>query len=295
VSDRSARRTTPLSSGIPDQGKIAHVGKQASGPAAAGIPLTLGTADGERIRAVHLPRAGGSRDVAVVVAHGFNGGIAKPAVQAVARGLAPYAGLFLFDFRGHGGSSGRSTLGDREIYDIDAVVREARRLGYRAVVTCGWSMGSSVVLRHAALLRGVDAVVAVSGPSRWFVRDTKAMRRLMWFVESRTGRALCRLGGLRVMGSWETLPESPLEVVGRVAPVPLLIVHGDRDHYFGVEHARALAQAAGRPCELWVVPGMGHAETGASAELLGRIGRHIEALLTARSGASDTAGAEAAS
>jgi pimeloyl-ACP methyl ester carboxylesterase len=257
----------------------------------AGIPLTLGTADGERINAVHLPRPGGPREVAVVVAHGFSGGISKPPVQAVASGLAPHAGVFLFDFRGHGGSSGRSTLGDREIYDLDAVVCEARRLGYRAVVTCGWSMGSSVALRHAALLRGVDAVVSVSGPSRWFVRDTKAMRRVMWVIENRTGRALARLVGLRITDRWETLPESPVEVVGRVAPIPLLIVHGDRDHYFGLEHARALAGAAGEPTELWVIPGMGHAETGASAELLGRIGNHIPVLLAQRSGP----GAEAAS
>lgn len=255
-----------------------------------GATLDLATADGERIVGSHLPHVDGARDLAVVVAHGFNGGVAKPAVQAVVRGLAPHAGLFVFDFRGHGGSSGCSTLGDREIYDVDAVVSEARRLGYRDVVTCGWSMGASVVLRHAALIGGPDAVVAVSGPSRWFVRDTKAMRRLMWFVETRTGRALCRrFWGLRLADSWETLPEAPYQVVGRIAPTPLLIVHGDRDHYFGVEHARLLADAAGEPTELWVVPGMGHAETGASPELLERIGRHLPALLDRRSGPRDAA------
>jgi pimeloyl-ACP methyl ester carboxylesterase len=248
----------------------------------AGVPLQLATADGECIRAAHLPRQGAPRDVAVVVAHGFNGGLAKPSVRAVVRGLAPHAGVLVLDFRGHGGSSGCSTLGDREIYDLDAAVCEARRLGYRDVVTCGWSMGSSVVLRHAALIGGVDAVVAVSGPSTWYVRDTRAMRRLMWLIESPAGRALCRLGGLRLGPAWQTPPESPREVVGRIAPTPLLIVHGDRDRYFGVEHAHVLAEAAGEPTELWIVPGMGHAEAGASAELLGRIGRHLPALLARR-------------
>jgi pimeloyl-ACP methyl ester carboxylesterase len=240
-----------------------------------------------RIAAVHLPRPGSDERLAVVVAHGFGGGMRRPAVRAVARGLAPYAGVFLFDFRGHGRSTGRSTCGDREIHDLDAVVREARRLGYRDVVTCGWSMGSSVALRHAALLGGVDAVVAISGPSRWYVRDTKAMRRLMWCIESRTGRALCRLAGLRVVDSWGADPESPVEVVGRVAPTPLLIVHGDRDHYFGTEHAEALAAAAGAPSDLWIVPGMGHAESGASPELLERIGRHLPVLLGRRPGRED--------
>ena len=81
--------------------------------------LTLETSDGERLTALHVPRPAakrrkaGSRAVCIVVAHGFTGSIDRPALRAVARGLSPYAGLLLFDFRGHGGSSGRSTLGDR--------------------------------------------------------------------------------------------------------------------------------------------------------------------------------------
>lgn len=249
----------------------------------AGLPLRLATADGERLAALHVPPPDGARDIAVVVAHGFNGSMSRPAVQAVAEGLAPYAGLLLLDFRGHGDSSGLSTVGDREIYDLDAAVREVRRLGYSRVVTCGWSMGASVVLRHAALIGGVDAVVSVSSPSRWFVRDTVAMRRLMWVVGTRTGRLVARrFLGLRLAVCWETPPESPREVVGRIAPTPLLLVHGDRDHYFGPEHAHALAEAAGDPVELWIVPGFGHAEVAADATLLDRIGRHLGALLDRR-------------
>lgn len=242
--------------------------------------LSLATCDGERLAAVHLAEEGGRRDLAVVVAHGFNGGIGKRAVQAVARGLAPYAGVLLFDFRGHGASTGRSTLGDREVYDVAAAVDRVRDLGYRTVVTCGWSMGGSAVLRHAALVGGADAVVSVSAPSRWYCRETAAMRRLMWFIESGTGRLLCRLGGLRLARGWDALPESPVEVVERIAPTPLLLVHGRQDHYFGVEHAHALAEAAGEPCELWLVPGMGHAEAGASPALLSRIGRHLPELVS---------------
>jgi pimeloyl-ACP methyl ester carboxylesterase len=248
--------------------------------------LTLETSDGERLSAVHVPRPEGTggetglRDIVIVLAHGFTGAIERPALREVARGLSPFAGLLLFDFRGHGGSTGVSTLGDLEVLDAEAAVRAARDLGYRRVVTCGWSMGSSVVVRHAALIGGVDAVVAVSGPSRWHVRDSMPMRKLMWLVETKPGRAVARRAyNVRIGDAWVDDPASPVEVVGKIAPTPLLVVHGRDDHYFGVDHAQALYAAAGQPSELWLVDGFGHAEAGASPELLARIGAHVEAML----------------
>ena len=243
--------------------------------------LTLHTSDGERLAAVHLDGPDPDRSLGVVVAHGFTGSLAKPGLQAVVRALAGHAGVVAFDFRGHGGSTGVSTLGDREVLDLEAAVAEARRRGYRRVVTCGWSMGGSVVLRHAALVGGVDAVVSVSAVSRWFYKDTKPMRRLHWAVETRVGRAVARrLTGTRISGAgWDTLPESPTEVAGRISPIPLLVVHGDRDHYFPLEHPQAIFAAAREPKELWVLEGFGHAESAATPEILDRIGGSLAALV----------------
>jgi pimeloyl-ACP methyl ester carboxylesterase len=242
----------------------------------------LATGDGERLAAVHLPGpAEPERPLAVVVAHGFTGSLRKPGLQAIIRALATHAGVIAFDFRGHGASTGHSTLGDKEVLDVDAAVRHARELGYADVVTCGWSMGGSVVLRHAALVGGVDAVVSVSAVSRWFYRDTPPMRRLHWAVETRVGRLIAhRAFGTRIWPhGWDEVPESPVEVVGRIAPIPLLVVHGDSDHYFPVEHPQALFDAAQEPKELWLLEGFGHAESAATPELLERIGAHLPALV----------------
>ena len=244
--------------------------------------LELATEDGERLAALHLPGpAEPDRPLAVVVAHGFTGSLDKPPVRAVIDALAQHAGVVAFDFRGHGRSSGHSTLGDKEVLDLDAAVRHARELGYTDVVTCGWSMGGSVVLRHAALLRGIDAVVSVSAVSRWFYRDTKPMRRLHWAVESRLGRLVARhaLKTRITAEGWREVPESPVEVVSRIAPIPLLLVHGDADHYFPVEHPEALYAAAEEPKELWLLEGFGHAENAATPELLDRIGAHLSELV----------------
>src|SRR4051794_23030293 len=276
-----------------ERGPLGDAARRGSGRKNSGVPtaldrfsparLTLETSDGERLGAVHVAAPGEDKSLGVVVAHGFTGSLAKPGLQAVIQALSAHAGVVAFDFRGHGSSTGVSTLGDREILDLEAAVTHARALGYERIVTCGWSMGGSVVLRHAALVGGVDAVVSVSAVSRWFYKGTKPMRRLHWAVETRLGRVVARrMTGTRISGAgWDvgTLPESPTEVAGRISPIPLLVVHGDRDHYFPLEHPEAIFEAAREPKELWVLEGFGHAESAATPEILDRIGGHLAALV----------------
>jgi pimeloyl-ACP methyl ester carboxylesterase len=248
-----------------------------------GDRLGLRTADGERLEATHVEGPTPGRALAVVVAHGFTGSITKPGMRRVVGELANYAGVIAFDFRGHGRSSGLSTVGQHEVLDLDAAVIAARRLGYDDVVTCGWSMGGSVVLRHAALHRGVDAVVSVSALSRWYYRDTKPMQRVHWAIETRLGRLVARRAfRTRISAAgWDpdAPPESPVEVAPRISPTPVLFVHGDRDHYFPLDHPEALYAAAREPKELWLVEGFGHAESAATPELLARIGAYLPELV----------------
>jgi pimeloyl-ACP methyl ester carboxylesterase len=248
-----------------------------------GNPLLLHTADGERIAAVHVEGPPSERPLAVVLAHGFTLSTAKEGVRTVIEALARHVGVLAFDFRGHGRSSGYSTVGQHEVLDLDAAVAEARRLGYADVVTCGWSMGGSVVLRHAALHGGIDAVVSVSALSHWFYRDTAPMKRVHWAIETRLGRLVAhRALGTRISSAgWDLSapPESPVEVVGRISPTPVLFVHGDRDHYFPVEHPEELYAAANEPKEMWLVEGFGHAESAATPELLDRIAEHLPVLV----------------
>ncbi|MFE0726922.1 alpha/beta hydrolase [Streptomyces antibioticus] len=243
----------------------------------------LHTADGVTIDSVYDPGAAvydmrtppGGRPV-FVVAHGFTGDVDRPHVRRAAEAFARYGAVVTFSFRGHGRSGGRSTVGDREVLDLDAAVALARRTRPDApVVTVGFSMGGSVVLRHAALRPGtVDAVVSVSAPARWYYRGTAPMRRLHWMVTRPAGRVVGRYGfRTRIHHrAWDPVPLSPVEAVPRIAPVPLLIVHGDRDGYFPLDHPRTLAAAAGDHGELWLEHGMGHAEHAADDALLARIG-----------------------
>jgi pimeloyl-ACP methyl ester carboxylesterase len=238
--------------------------------------VTLVTDDGVPIDATHLP---GDASLGFVIAHGFTLRWSQPSIWQVARRLNRYGGVVAFDFRGHGRSGGESTLGDKEIQDLDVALRYARELGYERVVTIGFSMGASVVLRHAGLIGGQDAVISVSGPGRWYYRGTLPMRKVHWAVEHKLGRLVCRtLLSTRIStGRWDPVPVPPADAAAKIAPTPLLIVHGDRDEYFPVDHAEQLFEAAHQPKELWVVPGYGHAEAAAPRALIDRIGKWAQA------------------
>jgi uncharacterized protein len=234
--------------------------------------LTLTTSDGVRLSGLHRSRE--SR-TGVVVAHGFTNATHKPSTLAVIDGFARHFGVVAMDFRGHGRSSGRSTVGRDEVIDLDAAVRFARRVGYARVVVVGFSMGGSVALRQAAVgAEPPDAVISVSSPSRWYIRDTTPMRRVHWLLESPIGGVAGRAIGIRLGDPWDVVPESPLEVVGRIR-MPLLIVHGTVDSYFPAAHAQLLHRNA-TGSELWIEPGMGHAESATTDVLLDRMCRWIE-------------------
>jgi fermentation-respiration switch protein FrsA (DUF1100 family) len=266
--------------------------RPSSRPRAGDAPTrtaTVLTVDGERVSAAYdAPLRPSS--TAFVVAHGFTGSWRRPDNRRIASALASHGGVVSYDHRGHGSSSGVTTLGDNEVFDLDAAIGWARWLGADDVVTVGFSMGGSVVLRQAALARRAqretpDAVVSVSAAGFWFYKGTPPMRLLHRVVATGRGRGVLRLGfGTRVTDQeWqEPYPLSPSEAAGLVAPLPLLVVHGDQDHYFPVEHARSIVAAArsgaldrgvqDRTHE-WIENGFGHAESATSAELADRIGR----------------------
>ncbi|MCD9591871.1 MULTISPECIES: alpha/beta hydrolase [Streptomyces] len=278
------------------------------------------TDDGVSIEARYEPSPASGTEpcgrLALVVGHGFTGALERPALRRVASAFHQHTAVITFSFRGHGRSGGRSTVGDREVLDLAAAVRWARRLGHRRVVTVGFSMGGSVVIRQAALsgktdqIRPMqdiphgertgrstgrtdrvngepttapgeaadgaapDAVVSVSAPARWYYRGTAPMRRVHWAVTRPAGRLVSRYGlGTRIdPRGWDVDPLPPVAAAPLIAPTPLLIVHGDRDPYFPLDHPRMLASAADpATSELWIEPGFGHAETAASPALLTRI------------------------
>jgi pimeloyl-ACP methyl ester carboxylesterase len=235
------------------------------------VDVQLRAPDGVRLAGRHWSAA--PEAIGCVVAHGFTGSSRTPAVERICAALAGRGMAVLApDFRGHGRSGGLGTARTEEIHDVAAAVARLRDEGHDWVAALGWSMGGTAVLRHAGLGGDCDAVVSVSAPGLWFERGTRPMRLVHWMFESRTGRLATRLvrhTRISPLG-WTTVPEAPAEVAGAIAPRPLLLVHGDADHYFPRRHLDALSAAA-PDADVWLEPGMGHAEVATTAQLVERI------------------------
>jgi pimeloyl-ACP methyl ester carboxylesterase len=246
-------------------------------------------ADGTRLLARYLPGPAGSGPdgrpdaPTLVLAHGFTGSWDRPEQARIAARFNRRFPVVAVDLRGHGGSTGASTLGHREVIDVAAAIRWARLLGAKQVVTVGFSMGGGAVVRQAAEVADrsarVAAVVAVSAPARWNYRGTRPMQVAHWAVGGRVRRGLLRrVRRTRVdMSVWQGDGPWPPEprAAARVLQVPLLVVHGDADHYFPVDHATELG--AGGTAETWLLPGFGHAENAVDDDLIDRIGDWVAA------------------
>ena len=237
-------------------------------PGRAGDRFSCRSQDGVELSGVHIP---GDRGGPVfVIGHGFTHGVHKPATRAVMATFAEHGGVVAVDFRGHGRSGGRSTVGRDEIFDLDVAVSWAREQGYDRVTVVGFSMGGAVALRHAAIgAAPPDAVTAVSPPSRWYMRESFPMRKVHWLLETPLGPTVGRALGVRLGGPWFDLPASPIEAVSQIS-CPLLLIHGAADPYFSPLQARALQRASGS-AELWIEIGMGHGETATTPALVARI------------------------
>ena len=250
--------------------------------------IAISTVDGEvvsaGVAAAGREAVGG---ITFVLVHGFTGGWREKRGIAVAAHLARFGKVMAIDLRGHGKSSGRSTIGFDEVLDVDAAVAQAKTNDPDgSVITVGFSMGGSIVLRHGALAPGrhftpshvPDAVVSVSSPGFWFYRGTKIMRTVHRLIESPAGRAALALKGVRITSTpWpEPPPLSPEQCVKRIVDIPVLILHGDADHYFPIEHARVLERAViesgNARSSVKVIPGLGHAESAVDPATMDIVG-----------------------
>ncbi len=196
---------------------------------------------------------------AVVFCHGHAGSM-DPDVQ-----YAPWfhqAGfsVLMFDFRGHGRSDGQHvSLGALERQDLLGAVDELARRGFTRVGVLGFSMGGAVALLTAPLDERIAAVVSDGGFASvegalvgWVDRHARPLRPLAHLLAP----LVRRVAGWRL----HTRLENPRDWVGRLAPRPLLLIHGDRDPYITVEAVEALYAAAGQPKELWRVAEADHRE-----------------------------------
>lgn len=277
------------------------------GFAVAHDDVVSATRDGVRLAASYLPGAGAAQRPAgevpaVLLLHGFAGHRRKPAYAYLSERLSAVAAVLAVDLRGHGALGGRSAMGLAEAQDVTASAAWLRRGGHRWVGVVGASMGAAAAMLAAgrAPPGAYDALCAISAPAVWgrssarqaIVADSRSLRQLnraatvAWYRRVLGATLRVRIAARAwpdpaLDGERQDWPLSPLDAAPRLAPTPLLVVHGVDDHYFGAEQAELLHRAARPPKALWLEPaGFGHAEDGftsAFADRLVAAVRHVRA------------------
>ena len=63
----------------------------------------------------------------------------------------------------------------------------------------------------------------------------------------------------------------PLDSIGQLSPLPVLLVHGTDDRVVPPKYARALYNAAREPKQLWMIPEVAHIEAFRTEENRNRL------------------------
>lgn len=218
-------------------------------------------ADGTSLNAWFLPaqdkngdKNGGKAKATVLFLHGNAENISTHFRNVAWLPAAGY-NVLAFDYRGYGASDGTPSLAGMQL-DIDAAMRSLlahKDVDPDRIVIFGQSLGGALAIHYAAhsAYRGnIRAVVIDSAffDYRLIVKEKLAGFFLTWPFQ---------------WLPWLTIDDdySPANSVAAISPLPLLLIHGDRDVVVPPHHSRQLFEQAGEPKQLWIVPGANHTQS----------------------------------
>ncbi len=124
----------------------------------------LATVDGVNISVWLIEPPTETKRAVYILMHGYTSCKASEGLLELASELSRRGYIVvLFDFRGHGESGGKTTIGPREVFDVETVVKEVERLypGYD-IILVGFSMGGALAVVAGTKLPEVDAIAADS-------------------------------------------------------------------------------------------------------------------------------------
>lgn len=231
-------------------------------PAALGLEyrdVWFESADGIRLHGWFLPAQGEAKGT-ILHLHG-NAQNMSAHLPNVAWLPAQGFNVFTFDYRGYGRSSGTPSIDGviRDAHAALATVVAMEETTPGTVTVFGQSLGGGIAIAVAAEDVHRDALCAVIADSAF-----AGYRRI--FRE-------------KVSDIWLTwplrgvLPETietrydPSRLIADIAPIPVVIMHGDADRLVSVDHAYVLFVAAKPPKALWIVPDTGHISALARPEI----------------------------
>ena len=197
--------------------------------------LSIPTADGLRLSAWLVPRAGAST---IVLLHGYPAD--KADMLPIAAMLARRFTVLLLDLRYFGRSEGRATtLGLRERDDLRGTLDVLAALGFKRFGVFGFSLGGAIAMTTAAEDRRIRAI-AVYAP----FSDLRVLGHELyaWLGPLKFPLVTLMRRWSRVFLGGDVTVPSPLYVAPRLA-IPVYLIASRADEQIFFRHAERLRDA----------------------------------------------------
>jgi len=163
--------------------------------------------------------------------------------------------VLALDYRGYGASDGTPSLAGIQL-DIDAAMHHLlthKDVDPKRIVIFGQSLGGALAIYYAAHSAYRSRISAVVIDSSFYDYRQIAREKLAGFFLTWPFQWL----------PWLTVNDdySPKDSIAAISPLPLLLIHGDRDQVVPPDHSRRLFALAQEPKELLIIPGAGHTQS----------------------------------
>ncbi len=200
--------------------------------------IYIESADGKRLHGWRLLAKGKSAG-SILFFHGNGDNVSTQLPNTF---WLPNAGydVYILDYRGYGQSEGSATL-DSTVDDMELMIAYVTRQlpDDEKLIVMGHSLGASMsiyTVAHSAHRDKIKALITVEAFSDYHdvTQDVLSKSWLFWLLQWPLS--------FTVDNSYR-----PLDSIGLISPVPLLIIHSEKDEMIDMYHADRLFDAAKEP------------------------------------------------